>query len=249
MLTSSTRTRLAPLVALLVVVALAGCGGKHGTNDPCATNTDCADDVCHDGVCASSHPLSNGATCKGNGDCLSYHCAANAAAAGKACAPGTVVDGGLCLHTEECAAGTCNTGHCTLELADGGVTADAPLQADAAAQADAPARSDASVLADAPPPPDGATPTDAGVASCPVSCSSATNPTVCLCQGTCGGHSYAMSCDSPAGVCTCLLDGTQSAQVTGDWGSCVTSDTQIISDWHSQSPTGCGFPPFAVTLH
>ena len=55
-------------VALLSLLMSLGCSkdGKK-VNDPCANNTDCADSVCHQGICASAKPLNNGEPCDGDG--------------------------------------------------------------------------------------------------------------------------------------------------------------------------------------
>ena len=87
-------------VAVLLVVTVGACGSrKHGVNEPCMYNTDCADEICHDGICGSSHPLSNGSPCSGNGECSSYSCA------GGQCVPGSGTETYGCLYSDECASG------------------------------------------------------------------------------------------------------------------------------------------------
>jgi hypothetical protein len=89
------------IASVLLVIDLGACGGgkKLGVNEPCATNSDCADDVCHEGICASSHPLDNGSPCAGNGECKSFLCAAGQ------CAAGSGPSGYACLQPEECGTG------------------------------------------------------------------------------------------------------------------------------------------------
>jgi len=87
---------------------------KKAVNQPCVNNTDCADQICHAGICASSSPKDNGGSCTGPGECKSFVCTN-----GK-CAAGVRPLGGNCLHNEECASNKCLSNSCA-----GGSGADA----------------------------------------------------------------------------------------------------------------------------
>jgi hypothetical protein len=84
------------LIVLVATLAACSDGDKKKTNDPCANNTDCADNICHSGICVSSSALSNGSKCGGNGECKSLSCE------GGACGFGKAKVGGSCLFDEEC---------------------------------------------------------------------------------------------------------------------------------------------------
>ena len=95
-------------------LVLAGCTGdpqKRAVNDPCANNTDCADNICHYGICGSATPADNGDPCSGPGHCRSFTCAH-----GK-CIQGKVTAGSQCLYDEECSNGLCKAGVCVAKSA------------------------------------------------------------------------------------------------------------------------------------
>lgn len=97
------------LRSLFVMISLlAACASqdRKQVNAPCANNTDCADNVCHAGICASSSPLTNGETCTGRGQCRSFNCVAGR------CEPGIRPAGADCLHDEECSGLVCSAGGC-----------------------------------------------------------------------------------------------------------------------------------------
>ena len=58
------------LLVWLSILILASCGSedKKATNDPCKNNTDCADNICHQGICAASARQALGQPCSGNGE-------------------------------------------------------------------------------------------------------------------------------------------------------------------------------------
>ncbi len=92
-------------VMVAVVTLLAGCSDETGglpVNSTCSNNQDCADRVCHAGVCASATPVEEGSACSGNGDCKSFNCL------GGVCRSGKLPDGEGCIRGEECVSGTCN---------------------------------------------------------------------------------------------------------------------------------------------
>ena len=98
----------------LIIGLSAGCGGEEAVgnrpvNDPCTNNVDCADNICHLGICASESPKANGEACKGPGDCLSFVCSS-----GK-CQQGKKAAGSDCLKKEECASKSCVSGKCASE--------------------------------------------------------------------------------------------------------------------------------------
>ncbi len=122
-------------IGLSLALLSLGCGSgdKKKVNDPCANNTDCADNICHSGICVSSSALSNGSTCGGKGECKSLNCVSGS------CAPGTVAAGGSCLFAEECAQGAdavpCTNGKCGGASPDGGSRVDSGAACGAQGQA------------------------------------------------------------------------------------------------------------------
>ncbi len=97
-------------VALLLLLLWA-CSDDQPTgkavNNPCDYNDDCADGICHSGVCASPSPRSNGQSCKGHGECKSLSCV------NLKCVPGDGQGGKQCINHEECTSGVCKKGECT----------------------------------------------------------------------------------------------------------------------------------------
>lgn len=108
---------------VFIVLGLVTCSETRlfrGLNEPCENNTDCADNICHAGVCASSgdKALRNGQPCWASAQCRSFSCS------GGICVPGAGPKGTDCLYDEECAARLCVDGRCGA-LGDGGNLADA----------------------------------------------------------------------------------------------------------------------------
>ena len=81
-------------------------GPLKKANDPCTSNSQCESGSCHKSICAAKTQLALGATCSGNGDCLSYVCTA-----GK-CAAGAGAYNTPCLNKEECSSSKCTSGKC-----------------------------------------------------------------------------------------------------------------------------------------
>jgi hypothetical protein len=114
-----------PILAALLLT-LAACSGedKKSIGDNCSNNTDCADEVCHSGICVSKNPLKNGDPCDNEGYCKSLNCS------GGTCLQGTSPKGAGCLNAEECTDNACAAGLC-----GGGGGADAsPPQPDGGGQ-------------------------------------------------------------------------------------------------------------------
>lgn len=104
--------------AALILLISTGCSDdpKKAVNEACNGHTDCADNICHYGICASPTPVDNGQPCAGPGNCLSFNCQT-----GK-CAPGQLASGATCRFKEECAGGLCVGGYCgNAPPPDGGV--------------------------------------------------------------------------------------------------------------------------------
>jgi hypothetical protein len=95
-------------VAALLALPTSSCSddAKKGVGESCANNTDCADAICHSGICVSRSPLTNGAPCQGNAFCRSLKCS------GGTCAQNDRADGTACLNAEECASRACTAGIC-----------------------------------------------------------------------------------------------------------------------------------------
>jgi len=104
----------ATLVYLASLALWIGCndpGSKRQTNDPCINNTDCADQICHLGICASATPRGSGGACNGPGDCRSFNCV------NRLCVAGSKQGGQPCLHHEECASKSCQSKKCVAKSA------------------------------------------------------------------------------------------------------------------------------------
>ena len=97
-------------VSLAAALLLCACSDDDQTgkavNHPCDTNSDCADGVCHSGICASPTPKANGQSCKGGGECKSFRCVGYKCVAGEKTAPD------VCINHEECLSGVCSSGTC-----------------------------------------------------------------------------------------------------------------------------------------
>ena len=92
------------LVVACAGLALAACSDdakKKPNGDPCEHNTDCEDDICHVGVCASKSPGKLGDACALDAECRSFNCVNNV------CAAGTRANGDHCRYNVECASGVC----------------------------------------------------------------------------------------------------------------------------------------------
>ena len=111
------------LLGLAAVVLLSACADDPtgaGVNTPCSSNNDCADQVCHAGVCAAAEPKKVGQACGGAGDCESYNCT------GGVCRAGKRTPGEQCIRDAECATRLCGAaGTCAGKGPDGGAP-DAP---------------------------------------------------------------------------------------------------------------------------
>jgi hypothetical protein len=109
------------ILTIAGISLLVGCSDEDegGVGDSCANNTDCADAICHSGICVSKNPLKNGDPCDNSGYCRSLNCFEGT------CEQNSLADGSTCLNDEECQSDSCGGGIC------GGV--DKP---DAAARAD-----------------------------------------------------------------------------------------------------------------
>ncbi len=220
---------------LVIMVGALLCGacsdddptGK-AVNHPCDHNSDCVDDICHSGICASPTPKANGAGCKGNGECESFNCV------GGRCVPGNRLGGEACINHQECGTNKCLDGTCTGAVADAGPddappdrgTPDAPALDKAApdkATPDVPAPDKATPDM---PAPDKATP-DTSVPDLPA-------PDMSLCGN--GTVDPGEQCDktAPAGV-TCVSLG-----FTGGSASC-RKDCKVSSLGCHKVEHGTGF--------
>ena len=111
--------RTGQLIFVAAAVVVVGCSGdeeRQPVNASCSTNNDCADHVCHSGVCAAADPVGEGKPCQGNGQCKSYNCR------GGVCRQGITAEGKECLRDEECLHGHCSKhyGVCGGKGKDGG---------------------------------------------------------------------------------------------------------------------------------
>ena len=110
---------------LIIALATPGCDYQdYPVNSPCETNTDCASEICHTGICAAKDPRPNGATCKWDGECRSINCR------DKICKQNNRTNGQRCLYGSECAGNKCNSNVCSGP--DGGVDAGADATPDMA---------------------------------------------------------------------------------------------------------------------
>lgn len=103
---------------LLIITLGAACSGadspKKAPGDPCLGNSDCADTICHTGICARSSPKSAGSACRGDFECASWRCE------GGSCVAGVRRSGEPCLSDVECASGRCSGGLCADTQRDAG---------------------------------------------------------------------------------------------------------------------------------
>ena len=114
----STFTVLVP--ALLLWACSDDPPAGKAVNNPCDYNDDCADGICHSGVCASPKPKVNGQSCKGRGECKSLNCV------GLKCVPGDRKTGADCINHQECKSGECANGKCAGKLLPDAGTDSAP---------------------------------------------------------------------------------------------------------------------------
>jgi len=134
------------MMAALIMAACSADDGGGAAGSVCAAKTDCADHVCHKGLCASPAPADNGQPCASAASCLSYLCVGGVCVAGKD--PG----GGPCLNGQECASGRCVNGKC--DAAKGPTDAGRPDRSSGGKDAgvlDQAPLPDKTLLADAPP--------------------------------------------------------------------------------------------------
>ncbi len=112
-------------LALVVLAGTWGCeNAGRAVNSPCETNTDCASQICHNGICASKDPKDNGSTCKGDGECKSFRCVNDV------CLKGDRDNGRPCKDNAECASNNCKEKKCAPAVTpDGGADATVPDQA------------------------------------------------------------------------------------------------------------------------
>lgn len=105
--------------ALGLGLAVAHCGddSPQPVNGTCQVDADCAEQICHAGICASPKPVDNGTACEGDGDCKSYNCVSGS------CAAGVTQTDEACRNNEECATLNCVSGTCALKD-DGATCAD-----------------------------------------------------------------------------------------------------------------------------
>jgi len=104
----------------MAAVSLVGCGQedkKKSAGEQCTNSSDCADNICHRGICVSPNPRDNGSPCSGIAQCKSLNCQSSI------CVPGKSAKGVKCLNKEECESSTCSGGFCTSisVQVDGGV--------------------------------------------------------------------------------------------------------------------------------
>ena len=111
-----------PILSVALLLALAGCSDdddtKTAVGGSCAASTDCAEAICHAGICVAASPLDNGVACQGDAWCKSLGCK------GGTCAQNDRANGKACLHAEECAAGNCRAGFCAAPNPDAAVKPD-----------------------------------------------------------------------------------------------------------------------------
>ena len=118
--------RLVIPFTMAVMILAAACSeegaGKKAFNSPCSASSDCADKVCHKGVCANLQPVDNGQPCQSAASCRSFVCS------GGKCVPGKSSAGQACLNREECTSLLCTQGKCgpVKGPADGGVDGGKP---------------------------------------------------------------------------------------------------------------------------
>ena len=213
---------------LLPALLLWACSDDQQTgkevNHPCDTNSDCADGICHSGVCASSSPKSNGQSCKGRGECKSLNCV------GYKCVPGNQLAQADCINDEECKSRECVNGKCKGKLQpDAGADSAPPDKG----KPDAPAPDKAS--ADAPVP-DQAKP-DLVVPDLPIPDLPAPDMSLC---GNGKLDSPKEECDKtvPA-VITCKTKGFTDGKLT-----CRTDCTVSTLDCHQvEDPSGIKITP------
>ena len=105
----------AAVCAVLLLLAGACSDEVSGlpVNGTCQTNSDCADHVCHAGVCASPAPKKHGQACAGNGDCGVQQACTFSAADGYALCLGTGALGVSCDSGTQCVSTFCNGGVCS----------------------------------------------------------------------------------------------------------------------------------------
>ena len=99
----------------ILLVVLSCNAGKRAVNAPCETNTACASEICHAGICAASSPAKQGTPCTGNGEYISFRCERGE------CQRGNQNGGTKCRWDEMCQSKQCLDGICTEPRRDGDV--------------------------------------------------------------------------------------------------------------------------------
>ena len=97
---------MAAPIPLLILAVGCGTADKKQVNEQCTAASDCADNICFDGICAAATPEDNGQPCAGHGNCKSFYCVQGV------CIAGNRPQGFKCLHGQACTSGVCQAGAC-----------------------------------------------------------------------------------------------------------------------------------------
>lgn len=103
-----------PMLALLYS-ACSDDSSLKSVNEACASGAECAEAICHRGLCGTTSPKPLGDPCVGDAECQSWTCTVG-------CTAGTQPPGAECLLAEECAASAdcgdpvCDEGTCSCPL-------------------------------------------------------------------------------------------------------------------------------------
>jgi|GEM_PF-1263443 sugar lactone lactonase YvrE len=216
------------LLIILSLIAISsaplGCSDQTTTgrpvNDPCRTITDCADQICHRGICVAATPKDEGGSCTGPGDCVTHNCDNGI------CVAGTGSAGTDCRDAEECLSGQCLSGICA-DIVDGALPHDSSAPRDGGIDGLPPtdANSDA--------PKDGSDPwwCNGGV-ECPTS-GSGCSEAFCTPSG----------CDEKLKKGFCFIDGKCYADGDTKAGDicqgCLADDSTKTAEWSYVNGSGC----------